>query len=75
MVTAKVTSKGQITIPKAIREKLGISLGERIGFIEKRGVFMIRKPLQKSPFDRWLGKLEHLKGAKSDKIIEDLRGR
>jgi antitoxin PrlF len=75
MITAKVSSKGQITIPKAIREKLGISPGERIGFIEKRGVFMIKKLLQKSPFYRWLGKLEHLKGAKSDKIIEDLRGR
>jgi antitoxin PrlF len=75
MVTAKVTSKGQITIPKAIREKLGISPGERIGFIEKQGIFTIRKTLPKSPFDRWLGKLEHLKGARSDKIIEDLRGK
>ena len=75
MVTAKVTSKGQITLPKVVREKLGISPGERIGFVERRGMFMIRKPFKKSPFDRWLGKLNHLKGATADKIIEDLRGR
>jgi AbrB family looped-hinge helix DNA binding protein len=75
MVTAKVTSKGQITIPKEIREKLGISPGERIGFVEKRGLFFIKKPLKKSPFDKWMGKLENLKGSKTDKIIEDLRGR
>lgn len=75
MVTAKVTSKGQITIPKEIREKLGISPGERIGFVEKRGIFFIKKPLKKSPFDKWMGKLESLKGSKTDKLIEDLRGR
>ena len=75
MVTAKVTSKGQITIPKEIRDKLGISPGERIGFVEKRGIFFIKKPLKKSPFDKWMGKLDHLKGSKTDKIIEDLRGK
>jgi hypothetical protein len=28
MITAKVTSKGQVTIPKEIREKLGVHPGE-----------------------------------------------
>ena len=30
--TATVTSKGQITLPKPIRQALGISVGERIAF-------------------------------------------
>jgi len=30
----KVTSKGQVTIPKAVREKLGISPGTEIEFVE-----------------------------------------
>ena len=34
---AKVTSKGQITIPKEIREKLGLKTGDKILFIEDSG--------------------------------------
>lgn len=32
MVVAKVTSKGQITIPSEIRKKLGISYGDEVDF-------------------------------------------
>jgi AbrB family looped-hinge helix DNA binding protein len=75
MVTAKVTSKGQITIPKEIREKLGISPGEELGFVERCGVFFIQKQVKKSPFEKWMGRLKSLKGSQSDKIIDDLRGK
>lgn len=34
MTTATVTSKGQITIPVAVRTALGLSSGDRIEFIE-----------------------------------------
>lgn len=75
MITARVTSKGQITIPKKIRDKLGIGPGEDLGFNERDGVFYIKKTLKKSPFDKWMGRLKNLKGSKTDNIIEDLRGR
>ena len=32
MSTATVTSKGQITIPKSIRERLNIQAGDRVNF-------------------------------------------
>lgn len=32
MPTATVTSKGQITIPKAVRDELGIREGDRVAF-------------------------------------------
>jgi len=32
MPTATVTSKGQITIPKAVREELGLIEGDRVAF-------------------------------------------
>jgi len=32
MPTATVTSKGQITIPKAVRDELGITEGDRVAF-------------------------------------------
>ena len=34
MTTATVTSKGQITIPIAVREALHVSAGDRVEFIE-----------------------------------------
>ena len=42
MSTATVTSKGQITIPAAVRISLGIDTGSRIEFVEmENGQFMI----------------------------------
>ena len=74
MLTAKVTSKGQVTIPKEVRDRLGVQAGEGLSFEEKNGVFYIRKSLKKSPFDKWVGKLKTLKGQKTDAIVNDLRG-
>lgn len=39
--TAKVMAKGQVTIPKDIREILGISSGDRITFIAENNVVRI----------------------------------
>ena len=33
----RVTTKGQVTIPQQIRERLGISPSTEIGFIEEKG--------------------------------------
>lgn len=42
MATAVVTSKGQITIPKAVRERLGVDAGDRVEFVEmESGVFTV----------------------------------
>lgn len=37
MELAKVTSKGQVTIPVDIRRKLGVKEGDKILFVEERG--------------------------------------
>ena len=34
MTTATLTSKGQITIPVAVREALGVDAGDRVEFVE-----------------------------------------
>lgn len=42
MTTATVTSKGQITIPKPVREGLGVGSGDRVEFIEReKGVYTV----------------------------------
>jgi len=45
--TATVTSKGQITLPKPIRQALGISVGERIVF-DLRGTEVIVSKAEES---------------------------
>lgn len=34
MVTATMTSKGQLTVPKAIRDRLGLEPGDKVEFVE-----------------------------------------
>jgi len=40
---SKLTSKGQITIPKNVREKLKLKQGDIIVFVEKNGEIIIRR--------------------------------
>ncbi len=39
----RVTTKGQVTIPRGVREALGISPETEVGFIEDKGRFYIVK--------------------------------
>ena len=42
MATAVLTSRGQITIPKEVRERLGVDTGDRVEFVEaESGAFAI----------------------------------
>lgn len=40
-IDAKITSKGQTTIPAEIRERLGLQAGDRITFIETEEGFLM----------------------------------
>jgi AbrB family looped-hinge helix DNA binding protein len=41
----RVTTKGQVTIPQHIREKLGITPATEVEFVEEKGkVYIIKRP-------------------------------
>lgn len=74
MVTAKITSKGQITLPKEVRKHLGIGPGDEVEFLEENGRYVLTKKVRKSPFSEYRGFLRELKGCDPDQIIQELRG-
>ncbi|SDF03259.1 AbrB/MazE/SpoVT family DNA-binding domain-containing protein [Halorientalis regularis] len=51
----RVTEKGQVTIPKSIREELGIRPGDEITFVETEEGYVVRKDVDESRFEKWRG--------------------
>ena len=41
MAAATLTSKGQITLPKSVRDRLGVEAGDRLEFIEAEQGFLV----------------------------------
>lgn len=68
-----VTAKGQVTIPKPIRERLGLRPGEVLEFEEDAGGTVVaRKAATRSPVDELYGVLRLT--AWTDELVEHLRG-
>jgi antitoxin PrlF len=66
----KLTRKGQITVPKEVRNKLGLKRGDIIEFVIMDDNFIIKRK-DSINIDKWLGALG--KG-KTDDFINEIRG-
>lgn len=66
-----VSEKGQVTIPKRLRDRLDIRPGEVLDFDEEQGRLVARKLAERDPVDALYGILE---SAETDKIVRNLRG-
>ena len=74
---AKITSKGQITIPQEVRRKLGVRAGDRLSFEEDAGGMRIVAERKESAFAKYagIGNPGIGKGRKAiNKWIRELRG-
>ncbi|HVA23746.1 MAG TPA: AbrB/MazE/SpoVT family DNA-binding domain-containing protein [Chloroflexota bacterium] len=72
-----LTSKGQVTIPKDIRDRLGLKPGSQVEFVEQDGrVVVRRKRIPEEVWRRWRGYLkDQLPTAEAvDAFMEDIRG-
>jgi antitoxin PrlF len=68
-----VSEKGQITIPKAVRTRLGIRPGQVLDVHDEGGRLIASKVMGTDPVQRVYGILKL--GTSSDRALEDLRGR
>lgn len=71
---AKVTSKGQITIPVDIRRRLGVKEGDKILFIEEQGkIVMMNSSMEalRKAQAAFAGEAERL-GLKDEQDVADL---
>lgn len=81
---ATLTSKGQVTIPLAIRERLNLKAGDRIDFDETAPVLIARRVVDRGEWEAalaaWRKSAEDALGGHpwatqfSAAIIDDLRG-
>ncbi|MDP2674461.1 MAG: AbrB/MazE/SpoVT family DNA-binding domain-containing protein [Dehalococcoidia bacterium] len=75
MAKTKITTKGQVTIPKDVRERLGLRPGDEIEFVEDRSGFRVKKRVPGSPFKKYRGYLKGLAGRDPNELVEQMRGR
>ena len=52
---AKITSKGQITIPREVRRRLGVRAGDRLQFEEDGNGVRVTAIRKESPFAKFMG--------------------
>jgi AbrB family looped-hinge helix DNA binding protein len=55
VLRAKVTSKGQITIPVEIRKSLGVKPGDKLRFEPHEGGFRLARDFEENVFEKWRG--------------------
>jgi AbrB family looped-hinge helix DNA binding protein len=52
---ARVTSKGQITVPVEIRRTLGVKPGDNIRFEQQKNGIRVVRDASENPFEKWRG--------------------
>ena len=68
MLTARITSKGQVTLPKKVRQMLGVKSGQKIAFVVSGGkieVIAVRESLMS------LAGIIPVKGPQDFKVIRE----
>lgn len=68
-----ISAKGQITVPAAVRRRLGLSAGTPVTFeLRREGVLLRKGPKGRHPVDEVYGILRLPKGV--DATLDEMRG-
>ena len=68
----KIARKGQVTIPKVIRERYGLLPGCEVRFVERDRQVVLEKETKADVWDRWCGYLKL--NVRTDDLIRKMRG-
>jgi AbrB family looped-hinge helix DNA binding protein len=68
-----VSEKGQVTIPKAVRDKLGLLPGTQIDFEAVGGRLVGRKAVTEDALAKWRGRGKLPRGRSVDQYLEEIR--
>ena len=71
---AVLSEKGQITIPKPLRESVGIHPGEELEFEEDRGRIILKRVEVSNPLIRLVGSAQIKEKKSGDEILSEMRG-
>ena len=71
-MNAVVADRGQVTIPKRLRDRLGITPRTVVDFEEDGGRLILTKVVSTDPVSRVLGCVRL--GRRTDEIVRELRG-
>lgn len=72
---ATVTSKGQITLPRSVREALGLRPGSEVEFEIGQDGVRLRRRVSRADLEKWAGCLPASGDlADVDALMDDLRG-
>ena len=68
MLSSSVTTKGQVTIPIELREKLGIRPGDRVGFVDEGDRIVLQR--QETAIEAVFGLVKTGKGVTLEQMEE-----
>ncbi|WP_310452327.1 AbrB/MazE/SpoVT family DNA-binding domain-containing protein [Sulfuritalea sp.] len=68
MLSSSVTTKGQVTIPIELRERLGIKPGDRVGFVAEGDRIVLQR--QETAIEAVFGIVKSGKGATLEQMEE-----
>lgn len=75
----KVGERGQVTIPKDIRDRFGLGPNSEVEFHVENGSIVLKKAPKRLNLEKWKGhcktSLRNLGYSSVDEFIEDVRGR
>lgn len=72
-ITAKITSKGQVTLPREIRERLGVHDGDRVRFELENGVVVLYPQRNTPDFETMIGLAPLPAGQDARRVVNELR--
>jgi AbrB family looped-hinge helix DNA binding protein len=75
----KIGERGQVTIPKGIRDRFGLKPRSEVEFHTESGHIILKKKARKLKLEKWRGRckpnLAKLGIGSVDRFIEEVRGR